>query len=131
MVQRRATRYATNQYHNTSSVSEMLDHSNWETLKSRRTNAQLTMMFRIVNSLVDVPLEQYLTPASSRTRSAHSHKFRHISTTTSYYKNSFSLALSLHGILCHQLLRRPLTWYPSSRGCPPLSTEPAVGASHK
>ena len=89
MVQRRAARYATNRYHNTSSVSEMLDHLNWETLESRRTKAQLTMMFRIVNSLVDVPLEQYLTPASSRTRSAHSHKFRQISTTTSYYKNSF------------------------------------------
>ena len=131
MVQRRAAWYATNRYHNTSSVSEMLDHLNWETLESRRTKAQLTMMFRIVNSLVDVPLEQYLTPASSRTRSAHSHKFRQISTTTSYYKNSFSLALSLHGILCHQLLLRPLTWYPSSRGCPPLSIEPAVGASHK
>ena len=90
MVQRRAARYATNRYHNTSSVSEMLDHLNWETLESRRTKAQLTMMFRIVNSLVDVPLEQYLTSASSRTRSAHSHKFRQISTTTSYYKNSFS-----------------------------------------
>ena len=89
MVQLRATRYATNRYHNTSSVSEMLDHLNWETLESRRTKAQLTMMFRIVNSLVDVPLEQCLTSASSRTRSAHSHKFRQISTTTSYYKNSF------------------------------------------
>ena len=89
MVQRRAARYAINRYHNTSSVSEMLDHLNWETLESRRTKAQLTMMFRIVNSLVDVPLEQYLTPASSWTRSAHSHKFRQISTTTSYYKNRF------------------------------------------
>ena len=87
-VQRRAARYATNRYHNTSSVSEMLDNLNWEALESRRTKAQLTMMFRIVNSLVDVPLEQYLTPASSRTRSAYSHKFRQISTTTSYYKNS-------------------------------------------
>ena len=73
--QRRAARYPTNWYHNTSSVLEMLDHLNWETLESRRTKAQLTMMFRIVNSLVDVHLKQYLTPASSRTRSAHSHKF--------------------------------------------------------
>ena len=59
MVQWRAARYATNQCPNTSSVSEMLDHLNWETLESRGTKAQLTMMFRIVNSLVDVPLEQY------------------------------------------------------------------------
>ena len=65
-VQRRAAWFATNWYHNTISVSEMMDHLNWETLESRRTKAQLTMMFRIVNSLVDVPLEQCLTPASSR-----------------------------------------------------------------
>ena len=77
-------------YHNTSSVTEMLDHLNWETLESRRTKAQLTMMFRIVNRLVDVPLEQYLTPSSSRTRAYHSYKFRQISASTSYYQNSFS-----------------------------------------
>ena len=53
------------------------------------TKAQLTMMFRIVNSVVGVPLEQYLTPASSRTISAHFHKYRQISTTTCNYKNSY------------------------------------------
>ena len=89
MVQKRAAWYTINRYHNTSSVSEMLDHLNWETLESR-TKAQLTMMFRIVNRLVDVTLEQYLTPASSRTRSAHSHKFRQISAKTLlYYKKNF------------------------------------------
>ena len=91
MVQRRAT----NQYHNTSSVSKMLDHLNWETLEYRRTKAQLTMMFRIVNSLVDVhQVEQdQPTPTSSD-------RFQppHLNTRT-----AFSLALSLHGILCHQL----------------------------
>ena len=118
-----------NRYRNTSSVSEMLDHLNWETLESK-TKAQLTMMFRIVNRLVDVTLEQYLTPASSRTRSAHSHKFRQISAKTLYYKkNFFPHTVSLHGILCYQLLLRLLTWYPSSRGCPPVNTESVVGPS--
>ena len=32
MVQRRAARFATNRYHSKSSVSDMLEHLNWETL---------------------------------------------------------------------------------------------------
>ena len=58
-------------------------------LESRRTKAQLVIMYRIINNLVDVPASQYLLPASSRTRAANSHKYRQISTSTSYYKNSF------------------------------------------
>lgn len=35
-VQRRAARFVTNRYHNTSSVSEMIDNLNWPTLETRR-----------------------------------------------------------------------------------------------
>ena len=130
MVQKRAAWYTINLYRNTSSVSEMLDHLNWETLESR-TKAQLTMMFRIVNRLVDV--EQYLAPASSRTRSAHSHKFQQISAKTLYYKKTFFphtvCVITWNSLLPATVLLRPLTWYHSSRGCPPLNTESAVGAS--
>ena len=41
MVQRRAAMYCTNRYHNTSSVTDMLQDLNWETLESRRTKLQL------------------------------------------------------------------------------------------
>ena len=129
--QQRAAQYATNLYHNTSSVSEMLDHLNWETFESRRTKAQLTMLFRISNRLVDVPLEQYLTPASSRTRAAHSYKFRQISASTSYYQNSFSS----HTIITWNSLPSAIAEAPDlvsfKQGLSPLSTESAVGASHK
>ena len=73
MVQRRAARYVTNRYHNTSSVTSMLDHLEWEYLEARRTKCQLTMLFKIINDLVDIPQEEYLTPASKRTRTLHSH----------------------------------------------------------
>ena len=43
MVQRRAARYATNRYRNTSS---MLDNLEWETVESRRTTIQLVMFFQ-------------------------------------------------------------------------------------
>ena len=89
MVQRRAARYATNRYHNTSSVTTMLNQLDWETLEDRRTKAQLTMFYRITNDLVDIPADQYLTPANTTTRSSHSRKYQQPTTSTSYYRNSF------------------------------------------
>ena len=63
MVQRRSARYCTNRYHNTSSVTDMLQDLNWETLESRRTKLQLVMIYKIMNDLVDIPADTYLTPA--------------------------------------------------------------------
>ena len=89
MVQRRAARYVTNHYHNPSSVTSMLDHLEWESLETKLTKCQLTMLFKIVNDLVDIPQEEYLTPASKRTRTRHSHKFRQIPASSDYYLNNF------------------------------------------
>jgi hypothetical protein len=55
MVQSRAARYATNRYRNTSSVTDMLENLEWETLESGRTTIQLEMFFKIINDLVDIP----------------------------------------------------------------------------
>ena len=85
----RAARYVTNRYHNTRSITSMLDHLSWETLESRRTKAQLTMLFKITNNLVDIQADQHLIPTQGNTRSCHSMKFRQPSTSTSYYRNSF------------------------------------------
>ena len=46
-VQRRAARYVTNRYHNTSSVSNMIEHLNWQTLADRRTDERLVMLYFI------------------------------------------------------------------------------------
>ena len=46
----------------------------WETLESRRTKIQLTMLFKTINDLVDIPSEEYLSPASTRSRALHSKK---------------------------------------------------------
>ena len=89
MVQCRAARYVTNRYRNTSSVTSMLEHLEWESLEARRAKYQLTMLFKIVHGLVDIPANNYLTPASNRTSSQHSLKFRHIPTSSDYYKFSF------------------------------------------
>jgi hypothetical protein len=82
MTQRRAARYTTNIYTTTSSVNEMLQQLKWETLESRRTKIQLTMFYKIVNNLVDIPADHYLTPSKTRTRTTHSKKMLQYHTRT-------------------------------------------------
>ena len=89
MIQRRAARYTSNQYRNTSSVSSMLDHLQWESLESRRSKIQLTFLYKIVNDMIDIPADEYLTKGASRTRSAHSKKYRQYRTSTDSLKYSF------------------------------------------
>ena len=46
MVQRMSARFTTNKYRNTSSVSSMLDHLQWESLEARRSKIQLTLFIK-------------------------------------------------------------------------------------
>jgi hypothetical protein len=89
MVQRRAARYVTNRYHNTSSVTSMLDHLQWDTLEQRRERIQLTMLYKISNNLVDISADRYLTPTKSVTRGSHSRNYLIPPTSTSYHRYSF------------------------------------------
>jgi hypothetical protein len=88
-VQRRAARYVTNAYDRTTSVTSLLQDLGWESLESRRTKSQLTMLYKTINRLVDIPPDPYLHPASTRTRSTHSMKFRQPPVRTNYFKYSF------------------------------------------
>ena len=87
--ERWAARYATNSYHNTSSVTDMLQDLDWESLESRRIKIQLTLLFKVIQDLVDIPASAYLTPASTRTRAYHTKKLRQISSKSDAYKHSF------------------------------------------
>ena len=89
MVQRRAARYVTNRYRITSSVTSMLDYLDRKSLQARRAKTQLIMLFKIIHGLVDIPAEDYLVPASTRTRSKHSLKFLQIQVSCDYDKLSF------------------------------------------
>ena len=85
MVQRRAARYTTNCFRNTSSVSSMIDQLQWESLESRRSKIQLTLFF----NLIDIPPDNYLTSSTTRTQSTHSKKYRQFSPSTDSFKFSF------------------------------------------
>ena len=88
MVQPRAAMYSCNRYRNTSSVTDMLNDLNWESLESRRTKIQVTMLYRILNNLVDIDASDHIKPASTRTRGQHKKKLRHLPAKTNTYKYS-------------------------------------------
>ncbi len=67
IVQRRAARFATKIYHNTSSVTDMLADLKWETLQERRSKFRVLMMYKIVHCLVAIPITPYLQPVLGAT----------------------------------------------------------------
>ena len=88
-VQRRAARFVTGRYHNTSSVSSMIDHLNWESLQQRRQKARVIMLYKIIHNEVDINPQSYLRKQERATRSAHPYQFQTYSPTTDYFQYSF------------------------------------------
>ena len=60
MVQRHASRWTLKRYHNTCSVTDMLDDLGWRTLEQRRANTRLALLFKIYNGLISVDAREYL-----------------------------------------------------------------------
>ena len=90
MVQRRAARYTCNRYHNTSSVTEMLQTLNWATLEKRRIRTRIIFLYKIIHHLVAIYPTDLLTQSDTRTRQhSHIYSFRPIQTTKDSYKYSF------------------------------------------
>ena len=89
MVQRRAARWTLNRFHNTSSVTEMLGHLNWPTLETRRSEAKLVMLYKMVHNLVAVDITQYTTPVLRPTRHSHPHSYIQIHARNEAYRMSF------------------------------------------
>ena len=89
MIQRRAARWVLRDYSPLSSVSNMLDRLERQTLEHRRSCARLTLFYKIVHHLVAVPLPQYLVQPVRLSRRSHPYGFRQLSTTKDYYKYSF------------------------------------------
>ena len=53
-IQRRAARFCTGNFKQTSSVTSMLKELNWESLEERRKNSRLCLMFQVIKGLVAV-----------------------------------------------------------------------------
>lgn len=71
-VQNRAARFATNRWHNTSSVTNMKEHLGWEPLQARRKVTRLIMFYKINFNLVYIHLPTYFQLSSNTLRTHHS-----------------------------------------------------------
>ncbi len=91
MVQRRAARYTCKSYHNTSSVSDMLQHLQWPTLRLRRIQTRLIVFYKVIHHHLAIYPTDLLIPSDTRTRNKHSYHFKHIYASKDSYKFSFYL----------------------------------------
>ena len=99
MVQRRAARWVTGRYHNTSSVSDMLRSLDWQSLEQRRVDSRLSMLFKIRHHLVAIDEESCLKRGTGR-REHQYHQLR----ADKYVSSRFLLNIrsSDPQILCYQ-----------------------------
>ena len=90
-VQLRSARWVTHDYQRTSSVTQMIKDINWRTLEQRRIDSRLTLMYKIIYDLVDIPAADYLIPNTRQSRHNHLIANRQIPTLKDYYKYILSL----------------------------------------
>ena len=76
MVQRRAARFVCNNYRCKASITTMLDELGWRSLKQRRAEQRLIMLYKIVNNLVEVDLSKELIPLTRHSRMKRSPEVR-------------------------------------------------------
>ena len=89
MVQRRAARWVLGRYNQRSSVTDMLNQLNWRSLEDRRTDARLTMLYKMRNGHVNINTSTLLTPMTGIAASAKPHKYVVPQTNTLAYRSSF------------------------------------------
>ena len=88
MLQRKAARFACNDFGRLSSITGMPEHLGWDTLEQRHNQLTLLMLYKIINKLVEVPHHHILTKASASTKNSTS-KYTHLHTRIDSYKFSF------------------------------------------
>ena len=88
-VQRRSIRWTMNNYSTYDSVTDMKTQLCWRSLEQRRADARLMMLYKIIHSLVAIPLPPYLRQPLRMTRHSHPLALTQIHTSCNYYKYVF------------------------------------------
>ena len=88
-VQRRGARFVMKDHRRRSSVTTMLGTLEWDSLQEQRKNSRISIMKKIVSGRVAINSDDYLTQNNTSTRSLNSDKFKHYSTKTEVFKNSY------------------------------------------
>jgi len=91
MVQRRAARYVLGRYHKRASPTQMLEELGWASLRTRRRNMKLAMLYKINHSLIAIDGRDHNILPSTRPSSRHSNdqSFQIPHTNKDTYKHSF------------------------------------------
>ena len=106
-VQRRAARFTCNRYHNTSSVTDMLEDLDWPTLQVRRLKTRLIMFYNIIHFQVAIYPQIFFSiqiPEPDSLTQTATNIFRQAKTPIN---TLFIPALSYNGTNCHHLLLLP------------------------
>ena len=75
-VQRKTARFVTGNYDRTTSLTEMLQDLQWDTLETMRRHVRLSTIYKMCRSLLDGDWGDYLIPSRERrTRGSHDFKF--------------------------------------------------------
>ena len=88
-IQRNAARFVKGDYRRHSSVTEMMKKLKWKPLHTRRREIRITLLFKIINNLVAIPPDDYLTFSIRPNRLKHSKQIQVKSPTINCYKYSF------------------------------------------
>ena len=89
-VQRKVSRFCSNNYHPTASVTAMLNELGWSSLEARRTLTRITLLHKMSRHLIDIDVDLYLQPHTERrTRGSHNYKYRLDKATKNVYFYSF------------------------------------------
>jgi hypothetical protein len=88
MAQRRAARYVTNRYHNTTSISSMIEQLEWTTLQERRKHSRLLMIYKLKNNIVRVDASSKFIPNERPSRNNNEQALRIPSCKTTVRKES-------------------------------------------
>ena len=88
-VQKRAARFVTGNYnYETGSMTGILGQLNWESLKKRRNDNRLILLYKGLKGKASVPTDD-LIPKTRRCRNQHSMAFQTPIANTDVYKGSF------------------------------------------
>ena len=77
-IERSAARFVTQNYRPTASVASLIQNLGWNDLKTRRENSRLICMFKILNELVEIPINDRLISADKRTCGGYNRAYKHM-----------------------------------------------------
>ena len=83
-----AARFVTGDYNRESSITNMISTNGWQSLEEQRAIACLTVMYKILHSLVDVSAAT-LCPNGCQTRHTSHLSFCHLQSNKNCYRSSF------------------------------------------